>query len=97
MKSTQVSESKETIRSLVKRENLLKIYDGTRSYMSDWLKNEVWKEEINLPRIQSTKQTISNEFDWRAEERRRLMFIDDKERYNKVRSILFGSKVETIT
>lgn len=92
-----MSESKEIIRSLVKRENLLKIYDGTRSYMSDWLKNEVWKEEINLPRIQSTKQTIISEFDWRAEERRRLMFIDDKERYDKVRSILFGSKVETIT
>lgn len=57
VKSTQVSESKEIIRSLVKRENLLKIYDGTKSYMSDWLRNEVWKEEINLPRIQSTKQT----------------------------------------
>lgn len=65
--------------------------------MTDWLKNEGWKREVNLPRIQSTKCAVDKGGDWRAEEKRRMMFIDDKERYRKVRAVLFGSKVETVT
>lgn len=54
MKSETVTESKRNMRMLIKKDNLQKIYNGTRDYMMDWLRNEGWKQEINLPRIQST-------------------------------------------
>lgn len=64
--------------------------------MSDWLRNQDWKRETNLPRIQSTKSAIEKPKDWRAQEKKRLCLIDDKERYRKVRAVLFGSKVDTV-
>lgn len=56
------------MRMLVKKDNLLKIYDGTKSYMMEWLRNEGWKQEAALPRIQSTHSTAhKTTLDWRSE------------------------------
>ena len=39
----QISNSIKNIREIAKKPDLKKIYDGTREYMLDWLKNESWK------------------------------------------------------
>lgn len=39
----QISDSIKNIREIAKKPDLKKIYDGTREYMLDWLKNESWK------------------------------------------------------
>lgn len=53
------------MRQLADRDSLIKIYEGTKDYMTDWLRNQDWKREINLPRIQSTKSAKEKPKDWR--------------------------------
>ncbi len=74
----------------------MKIYNETKGYMLDWIRNEGWKEQVNLPEIATVKRVVRLDKDWRLEERKRLLLIDDKEKYSRVKAVLFGSKVETI-